>query len=72
MLRKRESEKNLYDQKNDPEQVNNLAANPEHKETIEKLRSQLLEYLRQTDDPRFTDEPVRFDEYHYRKKSGTR
>ena len=56
----------LYDCDKDPEHVNNLANNPEHKETLEELRAQLFKYLQETDDPRFTDEPVRFDEHPYR------
>jgi N-sulfoglucosamine sulfohydrolase len=56
----------LYDCEKDPEQINNLAGKPEHKKTVERLRRQLTEYLKQTDDPRFTDEPVKFDEYPYR------
>lgn len=56
----------LYDVVVDPDQVNNLADDPEHRETIARLREQLTSYLRETGDPRFTDAPVRFDEYPYR------
>ena len=60
----------LYDCETDPEQVNNLANNPEYKETVEKLRAQLVKVLQETEDPRFTDEPVRFDEYPYLNAAG--
>jgi arylsulfatase A-like enzyme len=56
----------LYDCVADPDQVNNLAADPSHAETIEQLHGRLIEYLRATADPRFTDAPVKFDEYPYR------
>lgn len=56
----------LYDGVADPDQVNNLAADPKHAETVEQLRSQLVEYLKATADPRFTDAPVKFDDYPYR------
>lgn len=56
----------LYDVKNDPDNVVNLADNPEYTEVIDKLRSQLEGYLSKTGDPRYTDAPVLFDEYLYR------
>jgi arylsulfatase A-like enzyme len=56
----------LYDCKQDPDQVNNLASNPEYTDTLSKIRAQLAEYLKTTGDPRFTDKPVRFEEYSYR------
>lgn len=56
----------LYDVKADPEQINNLADDPAHAEARQRLREQLTTYLRETADPRFTDEPVKFDEYPYR------
>jgi arylsulfatase A-like enzyme len=56
----------LYDCAKDPDQVNNLAEDPEHAETIKALRAQLVGYLEATEDPRFTDQPVRFEEYPYR------
>lgn len=56
----------LYDVQNDPDQVNNLADDVEHHETKQTLRGRLIEYLRQTSDPRFSDAPVQFDDYPYR------
>lgn len=56
----------LYDCNADPDQVNNLADDPKHKKTLEKLKKQLTAYLTNTEDPRFTDAPVLFDQYPYR------
>ena len=56
----------LYDVRADPDQVNNLAADPAHAETLRPLREQLATYLRDTGDPRFTGGPVRFDHHPYR------
>ncbi len=56
----------LYDVRADPHQVHNLAAKSEHRETMLRLRDQLTRYLRDTGDPRFTGQPVKFDEHPYR------
>jgi len=56
----------LYDCTADPDQLSNLADDPKHAETVEQLRSQLVAYLKTTADPRFTDGPVKFEEYLYR------
>ena len=56
----------LYDCKADPDQVNNLADDPKHQNTVETLKTQLTTYLADTGDPRFTDAPVLFDQYPYR------
>lgn len=56
----------LYDVRADPEQVRNIAGEPAHRETVRGLREQLASYLRETGDPRFTEGPVRFDDYPYR------
>jgi arylsulfatase A-like enzyme len=56
----------LYDCERDPDQTHNLADDPQHIETVRQLRSQLVEYLKTTLDPRFTGKPVRFEEYPYR------
>jgi len=55
----------LYDCRKDPDQVNNLAGNPKYAGTIKELSQQLVAYLKQTGDPRFTGKPVMFDEYPY-------
>lgn len=56
----------LYDVAEDPDQIRNLAGEPEYREVAEKLRARLTAYLKETGDPRFTGEPARFDEYPYR------
>ncbi|HEV2294681.1 MAG TPA: sulfatase [Tepidisphaeraceae bacterium] len=62
----RRSAEELYDVQADADQVNNLAARPEHHETVQQLHDRLTAYLRRTGDPRFTNEPVQFDEHPYR------
>ncbi len=57
----------LYDCENDPDQICNLADDPERREVIKRLRTRLTDYLEATGDPRFTDKPVRFEEYPYRR-----
>jgi PBP4 family serine-type D-alanyl-D-alanine carboxypeptidase len=46
----------LYDVRADPDQVNNLAADPAHAATREKLSQRLRAYLEQTGDPRLKGE----------------
>ena len=40
----------LYDLKNDPDEVNNLAADPAYKEQLTKMRKVLLYWIADTDD----------------------
>lgn len=56
----------LYDCQKDPDHVKDLAGDPRYAGTVKKLRKQLVAYLKKTEDPRFTDQPVKFDEYPYR------
>ncbi|MFT5474130.1 MAG: N-sulfoglucosamine sulfohydrolase [Kiritimatiellia bacterium] len=60
----------LFDTEKDPDQVTNLAGKPEYAETVKALRQRLITYLEKTNDPRFTDQPVIFDEYPYLGPSG--
>jgi arylsulfatase A-like enzyme len=55
----------LYDCNADPDQVNNLADDPKHAKIKQRLHDRLTDYLHRTGDPRFTDAPVKFDEYPY-------
>ncbi len=55
----------LYDCQADPDNVNNLADDPQYAQTIKTLSEQLAEYLGKTGDPRFTSQPVEFDEFPY-------
>jgi len=56
----------LYDCKTDPEQVHNLADKTEHADVVSDLREQLVAYLKNTSDPRFTDRPVLFDDIPFK------
>jgi hypothetical protein len=40
----------LYDLRKDPHELNDLAADPKHKKTINRLRNQLFSWLEQRDD----------------------
>jgi len=57
----------LYDCLADPDQVNNLADDPDYADTIKDLKEQLIAYLTKTEDPRFTGEPVDFEAYPYNR-----
>ncbi len=46
----------LYDMENDPDQLHNIAADPQYMETKQRLQWQLEEYLRGTGDPRMRGE----------------
>lgn len=56
----------LYNVKKDPTQINNLAGDNDYHKVLTSLRNKLIDYLRKTEDPRFTGELPRFDEYPYR------
>jgi uncharacterized sulfatase len=45
----------LYDLRSDPDQMDNLANNPKHAQTVKKLRQRLMKYLRDTNDPRLIE-----------------
>ena len=57
----------LYDCNKDPDQVQNLAKDPEYSKLIQTLKEKLVAYLHSTGDPRFTEKPVLFDKYPYKK-----
>lgn len=56
----------LYDCEKDPDQIHNLAEDPGYRDTLERLRSRLVAYLKETGDPRFSGKPVEFENYPYR------
>ncbi len=56
----------LYNCVSDPDQVLNLADKPDYADVIETLKEKLVGYLEATEDPRFTDAEVKFDDYPYR------
>jgi len=55
----------LYDCKNDPEQLVNLAGDPEYAGVVDKLAAQLLEQLEITGDPRIVGGAEAFDQVPY-------
>jgi arylsulfatase A-like enzyme len=56
----------LYLTSDDPDQLNNLASDPAYESVRRELSARLMEYLRDTGDPRGTGENVKFDNYPYR------
>jgi hypothetical protein len=55
----------LYDMLKDPDQLNNLANNPEYAKTKADLAAKLMTKLKATGDPRATRSSENFDEYPY-------
>jgi len=55
----------LYDLKNDPHQMNNLAGNVEYLKKQGELRNRLFEHLKRTKDPRALSQDVPWDYYPY-------
>ena len=55
----------LYDLRNDPHQLRNLAGTLEMEEVQQALRRQLFAHLKNTEDPRVTGGPVDWDYYPY-------
>lgn len=51
----------LYDLRNDPDHMNNLAEDPAYRPTLEELRRRLLEELKAHGDPRITEDDCRFE-----------
>jgi hypothetical protein len=59
----------LYDLAQDPWEVKNLAALPEYKETLLKLRAEVDKWMRETNDQGWINEdPVRIHDGYYNKK----
>lgn len=56
----------LYQVAEDPFQLHDLAEAPEHQERVDALKTKLIDYLKATGDPRFTEEEVIFDTTPYR------
>jgi arylsulfatase A-like enzyme len=54
----RKPDEELYDIKNDPYEINNLAASPEHQQTLKKMRAILDKWIKDTSDMgRFPEKP---------------
>ncbi len=56
----------LYNCRDDPDQVINLATNPEYGETVARMRAKLVDHLKTSRDPRFNGGPVKFNSYPYK------
>jgi N-sulfoglucosamine sulfohydrolase len=54
-------EEELYDLKNDPDQIHNIAADPAYTNALQSLSSQLMAELRRTGDPRVTGDGTTYD-----------
>jgi N-sulfoglucosamine sulfohydrolase len=59
----------LYNKREDPDMINNLAANPEYLNKLNELRQDLENYLQATKDPRINGESP-WDDYNYDKPVG--
>ena len=59
----------LYYKREDPDMINNLAANPEYLNKLNELRQNLENYLQATKDPRINGESP-WDDYNYDKPVG--
>jgi uncharacterized sulfatase len=55
----------LFDLRVDPDQVRNIADISEYQDTRARLAEQLLEILREQEDPRIVEEPIRFENPPY-------
>ena len=51
----------LYDMRKDPDQMKNVASDPDYAETVKKLRTRLMNYLHETNDPRLVDDGKFFE-----------
>jgi hypothetical protein len=58
----------LYDCINDPDQIQNLAGDPRKQGLIKGLHEQMVAYLQKSEDPRFNEKAVRFEQFLYRGK----
>ncbi len=58
-------EEELYDLRKDPQQLENVAANPQYARTKNSLRSSLLKWMRETQDPRAVSTADPWDRYPY-------
>ena len=54
-------QKELYDLRSDPDYMTNLAADPAYQQTRQELHDQLMQILRDQNDPRIVESPIRFE-----------
>jgi arylsulfatase A-like enzyme len=55
----------LYDLRRDPDQVENVAGRPPHRDAQRRLRAELEAWLRDTGDPRMAGDDDRWDKFPY-------
>ena len=55
----------LYDLKKDPDQLVNVAKDPQYKKIVEQMRNRLFDELKKTGDPRLIEEDPNFDRFPY-------
>jgi N-sulfoglucosamine sulfohydrolase len=55
----------LYELKSDPHEMNNLAGKPEYAQAQRQLRAQLDQWMKDTADPRLTNDDDHWDKYPY-------
>jgi len=55
----------LYDLRNDPDQVNNVASSPEYATRLEELTDRMMQILEETGDPRVIGDGKAFDRMPY-------
>jgi len=55
----------LYDLTKDPDYMRNVAEDPAYKQVKEELRRQLMDVLREQQDPRVVESPCRFEHAPY-------
>lgn len=55
----------LYDLRTDPDQLRNLANDPTYRTTLARLRRQLKQWQKQTQDPRIRSQGDRIEQYPY-------
>jgi arylsulfatase A-like enzyme len=59
LLSPRRAKEELYDLKNDPWELNNLADDPNHAKTLQKMRKALNQWIRETGDLGQNVEPMK-------------
>lgn len=62
-------EEELYDCREDPFQMNNLATDPAHRQTLRNMSERLTSALKESGDPRETSGEAPWDGYRYHGKS---
>ncbi|MBL9115082.1 MAG: sulfatase [Verrucomicrobiaceae bacterium] len=62
----------LYDVRTDPHQLHNIAADPQHAETLNQLRNKVDSWMQQTNDPRLDPNNNDWDKFPYHGRTPKR